>query len=617
MTGVAEIYLFLRRPHSRDARKRLFSTFFRKDYDLQRFVVLSWKRTGSNLFCGILHNHPEIIMHNELFNQIDIHTYHPGALVRGKDSDGKDIKWNYLTRDLWPKVFLHQIWSGRFFDKEKIKTEGKAVGFKSFVDHWVDAGNDDVFNEILDDFRVKKIVLKREDELAVYVSMLRAESTGIYMENPYPVDLQVKVDIAQFQSFVNNYRRTFENKYRGPFHKRDTFHLTYEQLQDETTFDGTIAPCLWDFLGVSRGSVKRLQGIVRQSSPDECLDAVISNFSELEYAFRHTDLIHFATRSPHGDPSPHGYLNTFKVAPKSNQKTQESYHTWSILLPICSRVITELLPSDTSNKNSGVCKFHRNKFAYLEHFADHNASNQDSESKCWERLSSFACSFKDTVSRKRKERTEFVVGIDADDLVFNIKESKDRLKQLFQPSEVVLVEIRKPMYGKVCRIWNKLGKFAKNDFIVLRGDDIILMDKGWQEEVEKQFRQISLMTSLPLGFGAVALSDVSFPGYPTFPVIHREHLNFFQTILPQPFVNQGGDPYLFELYSRWNASSFVSSRLENTLGGDSSARYAKHDINWPGQVLSLQTRLLKAHLGSSPDGICLDIVVPSYRMNNT
>ena len=368
---------------------------------------------------------------------------------------------------------------------------------------------------------------------------------------------------------------------------------------------------------MSRGSVKRLQGVVRQSPPGECLDAVISNFSELEYAFRHTDLMFFANRGPHGDPSPLGYLNTSNVAPNCNQKTQESKYTWSILLPICSRVITELLPSDTSNTNEDGGDFHRNRFAHLEHFAEHNASNQDSDSKCWERLSSFACSFTDTVSRTRKERTEFVVGIDTDDLVFNIKESKDRLKQLFQPSEVVLVEIRKPMYGKVCRIWNRLGKFAKNDFIVLLGDDIILIDKGWQEEVEKQFREISLMTSLPFGFGVVALSDISFPGYPTFPVIHREHLNCFQRILPQPFVNQGGDPYLFELYSRWNASSFVSSRLENTLGGDSSARYVKHDINWPGQVLSLQTRHLKIHLGSSPDGICLDIVVPSYRINNT
>lgn len=60
----------------------------------------------------------------------------------------------------------------------------------------------------------------------------------------------------------------------------------------------------------------------------------------------------------------------------------------------------------------------------------------------------------------------------------------------------------------------------------------------------------------------------------------------------------------------------MSSRLKNTLGGDSSARYVKHDINWPGQVLSLQTKHLKEHLNRQPDGICLDVVIPSYRKNN-
>ena len=56
MTGVAEIYLFLRHPHSRDAQKHLLSVFRRRNYDMQHFVVLSWKRTGSNLLCGALEN---------------------------------------------------------------------------------------------------------------------------------------------------------------------------------------------------------------------------------------------------------------------------------------------------------------------------------------------------------------------------------------------------------------------------------------------------------------------------------------------------------------------------------------------------------------------------------
>ena len=181
---------------------------------------------------------------------------------------------------------------------------------------------------------------------------------------------------------------------------------------------------------------------------------------------------------------------------------------------------------------------------------------------------------------------------------------------------VTFVDIHQPMYGKVCRIWSRLGSNAKNDFIVLLGDDIILLDEGWQEEVEECFRKLCLSSSLPHGLACVAINDISFPGFPTFPVIHREHLNCFERLLPQPFVNQGGDPYLFELYSRWNAAAFINSRLENTLGGDASARYVKHDINWPGQVLSVHIQRLQDHLSSKPDGVCLDVVVPSYRINN-
>lgn len=189
-------------------------------------VLTSRKRTGSNLFCGkskyyvrgedfrrislqtylgILHNHPEIIMHNELFNQIDIFSYHPKALER-KEGDSES-KWNFLSRDLWPEVFLEHIWSGQYSNGGKIKESGKAVGFKSFPDHWKDSSNDDVFKDLMDDFRIKKIVLKREDELAVYVSMMRAEKTGIYMSNKYPEDLRVRVDPVKFQTFLNNYRR--------------------------------------------------------------------------------------------------------------------------------------------------------------------------------------------------------------------------------------------------------------------------------------------------------------------------------------------------------------------------------------------------------------------------
>jgi hypothetical protein len=36
--------------------------------DPLRFVVLAYQRTGSNLLCGLLHQHPQLAMHNELFS---------------------------------------------------------------------------------------------------------------------------------------------------------------------------------------------------------------------------------------------------------------------------------------------------------------------------------------------------------------------------------------------------------------------------------------------------------------------------------------------------------------------------------------------------------------------
>jgi len=107
MTGIADFYLYMKRPYSRDRRRRFLAHFrTNKNGDQDeptRFVLLSWKRTGSNLLCGILHLHPEIIMHNELFNPIDIFTYHP-AVFRGTD-DGQ----SYVPPRTPRGQFSHEI----------------------------------------------------------------------------------------------------------------------------------------------------------------------------------------------------------------------------------------------------------------------------------------------------------------------------------------------------------------------------------------------------------------------------------------------------------------------------------------------------------------------------
>jgi hypothetical protein len=181
MTGVTDVYLMLSQPQSKEARLRFWSFFQRKKKpkDLEKFVLLSWKRSGSNLCSGILYLHPEIIMQNELFNPIDIFTCHPRALLLG---DSHADKWWYLARNLHPKPFLEQIRSGCVANGTKIKSKGKMVGFKSFSDHWTEVGNKDIWREgILDDPKIKKFIISRDCELLAHTSMKRADITSRYL----------------------------------------------------------------------------------------------------------------------------------------------------------------------------------------------------------------------------------------------------------------------------------------------------------------------------------------------------------------------------------------------------------------------------------------------------
>lgn len=81
---------------------------------------------------------------------------------------------------------------------------------------------------------------------------------------------------------------------------------------------------------------------------------------------------------------------------------------------------------------------------------------------------------------------------------------------------------------------------------------------------------------MPFGASCIAFLDESFRGFPTFPVIHKWHFGALGgSVLPSQFDNQGGDPFLFELYKRFDTSEFASYSLENTIGGKDLAQYTK------------------------------------------
>jgi hypothetical protein len=180
--------------------------------------------------------------------------------------------------------------------------------------------------------------------------------------------------------------------------------------------------------------------------------------------------------------------------------------------------------------------------------------------------------------------------------------------------------------GHVCKLWRDCAKAAsasKRDYIVLMGDDVVLQDEGWMRNAHAEFKRLADRTGVPVGFGCVAFTDTSFPGMPTFPIIHRTHLDIFHgEVVPEIFINQDGDPFLFQLYRRWGCSTMFASRLSNSIGGEVNARYAKHHAqDWTFDTLDDASLALEAWLkGKSPLAerkITLDVVIPCYRVDLT
>jgi nucleoside-diphosphate-sugar epimerase/glycosyltransferase involved in cell wall biosynthesis len=177
--------------------------------------------------------------------------------------------------------------------------------------------------------------------------------------------------------------------------------------------------------------------------------------------------------------------------------------------------------------------------------------------------------------------------------------------------------------GHVCSLWRTCARQAFEDgceYLVLMGDDIVLQDRGWMRNVHDEFLRLAKQEGVPPGFGCVAFTDESFPGMPTFPVISRIHMEIFNgEVVPEVFVNQDGDPYLFQLYRRWGCSSMIPSRLRNMCGGEFEARYTKQSaVGWTIGPLTQGVTRAQAWLDEKVPGVqqrlTLDVVVPSYRV---
>ena len=178
--------------------------------------------------------------------------------------------------------------------------------------------------------------------------------------------------------------------------------------------------------------------------------------------------------------------------------------------------------------------------------------------------------------------------------------------------------------GNICAHWRDCARRAFEDgcdYFTLLGDDVTLKDQGWMRRVYEEFERLHNGKSTPFGFGCVALTDTTFPGMPTFPVVHRTHMEIFDgLVIPEAFVNQDGDPFLFQLYRRWGCSIMIESRIGNGVGGSDDARYDKKPVSdWTFETLDKAVAKVETWISRKASSVkkvlTLDVVIPSHRVD--
>ena len=207
------------------------------------------------------------------------------------------------------------------------------------------------------------------------------------------------------------------------------------------------------------------------------------------------------------------------------------------------------------------------------------------------------------------------LGIDNDDTVLQPIDQEE-LEQATHPHGVTQRSFAPTNPSNIIGIVNELCMLAfadGMDFFALLGDDVSLQ-LGWFESVKLKFTEMERSTGQP-GFGCVALDDVSFPGFPTFPVVGRPHVEIFGGWAPSAFINQGADPWIFEVYRKFNSACFCDARVRNGIGGDemNAPRYVKHTIPWKDDILFNAVASVRTAKPFLKETITLDVLVPSFR----
>ncbi len=237
----------------------------------RRFVILSARRSGSNLLCTLIDSHPDALCHHELFN--------PGGVFTALDlRDTPTPLHDIAARERDPAAYLAQVW--------RYARGHACVGFKMTPEQ-----HPDILRKVLDDAGIAKIVLRRNNPLRALVSERIAEITGrweAYADQAGAQDAhpgarpRIHVERDELDAHVRQVD-AFYNDLTGTLKRSGQRWL---ELRYESLFNAGEQGRLCDFLGLSP---RPLQARSVRQNP-EPLEHLLDNADALRRSLASTPL---------------------------------------------------------------------------------------------------------------------------------------------------------------------------------------------------------------------------------------------------------------------------------------------------------------------------------------
>lgn len=235
---------------------------------VRRFVILSARRSGSNLLCTLIDSHPDALCHHELFNPRGIFT----ALdLRDTSTPLHDI----AARARDPIAYLAEVWR---------HARGHAcVGFKMTPEQYPE-----ILQAVLEDGGIAKIVLRRNNPLRTLVSERIAELTGRWEayagedaceEEPHP---RVHIEYDELDRHVRSVKAFYDGLTDAM--RRSGQH--WLELGYESLFDAEEQRRICAFLGLSP-RVLRARSVRQNPEP---LERLLDNADALRQSLAATPL---------------------------------------------------------------------------------------------------------------------------------------------------------------------------------------------------------------------------------------------------------------------------------------------------------------------------------------